>query len=1078
MRFDLTFYGAAGKNCNLNAAGGRKGEYPELNIWYLQIQMKESKNHTFPLSEIQQAYYIGRNREFELGGKSTQVTYILETKLECDGLEKALNEEIKRQPMLRAIVLNENEQMVLEEVPRYSIRYLDFAYYRSAEQERLLKEEYEKSFSQQFAPDKWPLFEWKYIHADKNYLISSFDLLIADGSSLMVLAHEIRAIYDGQESGLPELGITYRDYIEEKIQKRSEKRYTNDKAYWMNQISSIPDAPKLNYRKMRSHNVKGDEIRRLFVYLSTEEWSHFTKICARKNISQSVAVLTAYAEVLKYWSSEKSFTINMTVTERRRKEKNIIGDFTSSLLIPVTDEDTNPEHFWIHAGELRNIFGLSFRHSSFEGVQVIKELVKQKNMPLMAVMPIVFTSMLFHDKLYDNIFEVGTLIDAVSKTPQVIIDCQVEENNGRLVITWDYVEEYIDGKTVRKMQEQMKNVLLLAADEKSISRAFELPDAERHIWEDYNNTDTPIERMSLIELFERSVRKFPDRTAVSSGELTRTYRELSRLSDAKAAEMKKRGAAPGVNVAVVAHRNIETIADILAVLKTGAAYVPIAPDAGEERIRYILKNSNCVFTLDDSEERSGFSAAEPEAESETRAYGEEFEKNASNFRDTRAYIIYTSGTTGKPKGVSIANCSVANTVQDLNERLQITEDDRFIGISALTFDLSVYDIFGAFSAGAELVLVSDNKDPRELKNLIRAKKITLWNSVPSFLKLILTIMQPDETFDSVRNIMLSGDWIPLMLHGQAKKHFPSSSFYSLGGATEASIWSICYLIRSVDSGWKSIPYGYPLSNQKIYVLDKNLKLCMESVPGEICIGGVGLAIEYDHDPARTARAFIETEEFGRLYKTGDYGVLSPKGYVQIIGRMDFQLKINGYRIEAEEIEAVACRYHKNIHNAVVVPVHDNTQLCCTLETDEEIDKLDFNRFLSSYLPPYMIASEIICIKKMPLTANGKISRNQIVRLAEQRVFKKVVRPRTELENVLFDIWKKVLHRDDFGVRENFFELGGDSIKAAEAFYLLQEEGFKIEISRLFISNTIEKLAYAIEHSDNADEESVEEVGGL
>lgn len=283
--------------------------------------MKEITSDVFPLSEIQQAYYIGRNREFELGGKSTQVTYIFETELECASLENALNIEIKRQPMLRAVVLNENEQKILEDVPSYSIRYLDFSDNDTASQKEMLTEEKRASFAHQFDPASWPLFEWKYIHADKNYLMISFDLLIADGSSLMLLAHEIRMICDGKASELPDLDITYHEYIEEKRSKKSGKKYQNDKNYWLSQLESIPDAPKLNYRKMRSHNIKGDEVNRAFISLAPAEWKHFSETCEKKNISQSTGVMAAYAEVLRYWSNEKSFTINMTVTERRKKPK-------------------------------------------------------------------------------------------------------------------------------------------------------------------------------------------------------------------------------------------------------------------------------------------------------------------------------------------------------------------------------------------------------------------------------------------------------------------------------------------------------------------------------------------------------------------------------------------------------------------------------------------------------------------------------------------------------------------------------------------------------------------------------------
>lgn len=735
---------------------------------------------------------------------------------------------------------------------------------------------------------------------------------------------------------------------------------------------------------------------------------------------------------------------------------------------------------------MKKTFINSYRHSSFEGVEVIKEITRRKNMPLMAVMPIVFTSLLFKDKSYDRIFEIGRLTDAVSKTPQVIIDCQAEENSGQLIVTWDYAEEYIDRKTILKMQEQMKKILLLASDEKDISPAFALPDDDLQIWKKYNDTDVRTDKTSLIELFMHSAEKYPDRRAVSIGDLSYTYSELNELSAARAVELTKNGAVSGSNIAVTARRNMDTIVNILAVLRIGAAYVPVAADAGRERIRYIINNSGCELALDDSVIKISAHAHESEINDRTAGdvsselapvraagfhsdIGHSNTDSLKNFSGSRAYIIYTSGTTGKPKGVSIANESAANTILDMNDRLEVTEDDRFIGISSLTFDLSVYDIFGAFCAGAELVLVPDSRNPELLKKIVREKSITIWNSVPSFVKLFLMSVKQGDVFKSVRHIMMSGDWIPVQLPEQIAAHFINTDILSLGGATEASIWSIYYPVRSTDKNWKSIPYGYPLANQKIYVMDRNMKLCPVSVPGEICIGGTGLAIGYCNDPEKTSDAFVMTEEFGRLYKTGDSGVLSPEGYVRIIGRIDFQMKINGFRIEAGEIESVACRYSDKINSAVAVPLHENTQLCLALETEENVNKTEFCRFLSEYLPPYMIASQIICLKKMPLTANGKISRKDIIRQAEHRISAAAVKPETELERQIYEIWKQVLNRSDFGIRDSFFELGGDSLKAAEVYYRLEEQGIKLEISKLFMFSTIEQLAYEIEQLDYSNE---------
>lgn len=1025
---------------------------------------------TFPLSEIQKAYYIGRGESFELGGKSTQITYMFETEMKFERLEQAVNKEIHRQPMLRAVILSENEQKILENVEYYKLKKIDFSEMNADQLEQAVIKEKEISFSINFSPDKWPLFEWKYIvtGTEKNYLIISFDLLIADGSSLMTLANEVRMFYDGRGDELPHITKTYRNYIEDKENKRKRKKYLADKEYWMNKIDEIPPAPKLSYLKTRSPEIKGNIVKRAVIHLKADDW----KLCLEKseaeNISPTITVLTAYSKVLDYWSEDSNFTINMTITEHKRNNmQNVLGDYTSSLLIPVEDDLFSAECFWDSAKKLNSIFRNSYRHSSFEGVEIIKEISKQRNMVSMSAMPIVFTSLLFKNGLYDKIHQLGKLMDAISKTPQVIIDCQIEENNDSLVITWDYVEEYIDEKTITRMQEQMKTILLHSIhniDDLDIdSVAFALTPEEKNLWSKYNDTDdNSIKDKSLIEMFINSVKKHPKNIAVSDSKTSYNYAQANEISDKIAVYLRKKGVVKGECVAVIVNRETATILNILGILKIGATYVPIAPDIGEKRKNYIINNADCKVVLNGPIDFNSINIS-----------NNSFKEWNDDYSNENAYIIYTSGTTGSPKGVVITNKAVANTIQDINQRLNITDKDKIIGLSSMTFDLSVYDIFGAFNAGAELVVMNDNKDPKQIRKVLIEKKITVWNSVPSIFELFLSFVKSDEKFYDLRNVLLSGDWISLHLPEKIRKCFPKCELYSLGGATEASIWSIMYSIQGVNPDWRSIPYGYPMKNQKIYVVDIKGNLCPVSVPGEICIGGKGLAIGYQNDPKRTAQSFVTSPLLGDIYKTGDLGVMDINGYVRIIGRMDHQLKINGYRIETDEIISTALRYSNDIKNAMVIPMYNCTQLCCFLETSSKINEVEFLTYLSSQLPPYMVPTKTLCLENLPLTSNGKISRKKLEKLAEEISQVEIISPRTETEKMLYEVWKSVLEKEDISINQSFFELGGDSIKAAEVFGILEDRGCQIEIATLFRNNTIEKLAQVIDEGSVVQKEILE-----
>lgn len=1021
------------------------------------------RSEYFTLSEIQKAYYMGRNEGFELGGKSTQITYVFETELDCDKLESAINREVLRQPMLRSVVLSESKQKILDETPYYHITRIDLSGATENKKNETLENEKRKAFSKKFVPDQWPLFEWKYITTGgiKNYVIVSFDLLIADGSSLMIYANEVRMIYDGREDELPPLSRTYMDFVREKEEKRKSKKYLSDKQYWLDRMDEIHPAPELPYRKMRSPEVRGEEVYRSVMYLDEKNWADLCDSCNEHGVTPTIAVLTAYAMTLGYWSEEKNFTINMTVTERKRnKMENVVGDYTSSVLIPVDKEVAVSDDFWAGASTLGNIFRSSYRHASFEGVELIKEIARHRNMTAMSVMPIVFTSLLFKDKLYDNIYQIGKLVDAISKTPQVIIDCQIEENNNKLVVTWDYVSEYLDEKLIGRMQAQMKDILICAADDnRSYDSSLVLTDDEQALWEKYNDTDdNTIEDKNLIEMFDETVKRFPDRVAVSDGKKSCTYREADEISDRIAAYLASQGVSEGDYAAVITEREVSSVLNILGILKTGAAYIPIAPDVGVERRKYIIEHSGCKAVLD-----ADIDVSDHEAVS--------FRDRYSRYRDSCAYVIYTSGTTGEPKGVVIRHKAAANTIQDINSRLGINENDRIIGLSSMTFDLSVYDIFGAFHAGAELVMVKDNRDPRLIKRLAEEKRITVWNSVPSIFELFLSFVRDGDSFENIRCVLLSGDKINTSLPDRIKKHCPKAEVYSLGGATEASIWSIIYPIEKVDPHWKSIPYGYPMKNQKIYVTNPKGRLCSVSVTGEICIGGIGLADGYLNSPEKTAKAFVDVPKLGHIYRTGDLGVMEPDGYVRIIGRIDHQMKINGYRIEADEITSQVMRYSKDIRNTAVVPYRKKTKLCCFAETTVPLDTDKLIDHLSQYLPPYMIPSKIITIEKLPLSSNGKVSGKKLVEMAEQIEDAVRILPRTETEKMLCGIWEQVMERDSISIDQSFFELGGDSIKAAEVFGILEEKGYEVEMSVFFRNNTIEKLARAIDEKTSVTEET-------
>jgi amino acid adenylation domain-containing protein len=401
----------------------------------------------------------------------------------------------------------------------------------------------------------------------------------------------------------------------------------------------------------------------------------------------------------------------------------------------------------------------------------------------------------------------------------------------------------------------------------------------------------------------------PERPALEFGDDTITYSELDRRSNRVANFLRGRGVGRGALVGVITPRGPGAIVNVLGVVKSGAAYVPVDPDYPPARQKYILEKASCAMVLDP-------------------ALGAEIQKSwpdetvpRESKPDDLAYVIFTSGSTGHPKGVMITHAAATNTLIDLNRRFAVQPEDRILGISSMCFDLSVYDVFGSFAAGACLVLIDDIRDPKNLVRTARDRQITIWNSVPTLFQMLVGAWEAVRSPGKLRLAMLSGDWIPITLPEESFRVFPKIKLVSLGGATEASIWSIFHPIDRVEQDWKSIPYGRPLANQKFYVLDGAMEFCPVGTEGELYIGGVGLSLGYLQDPEKTNAAFLQHPRLGRIYRTGDWGRWRQDGTIEFLGRKDQQVKIRGFRVELGEIESQLLK-HPAVKQAVVLDKTD------------------------------------------------------------------------------------------------------------------------------------------------------------
>ncbi len=401
-----------------------------------------------------------------------------------------------------------------------------------------------------------------------------------------------------------------------------------------------------------------------------------------------------------------------------------------------------------------------------------------------------------------------------------------------------------------------------------------------------------------------------------------SYGELSARAAAIAAVLTRHGCGPDRPVAVVARKGWQQVAAVLGVLMSGAAYLPVDADLPEERLALLLRQGEVGVALTQSAmiDRIAWPAGVTPLAVDAIEPGAARPAPATGPDTDLAYVIFTSGSTGTPKGVMIEHRAAQNTVADINARFGIGPKDRVLGLSSLSFDLSVWDIFGILGAGGTLVLPDPDRlrDPAHWAALARRHQVTVWNSVPALMVMLLALAEtePGAWPRTLRLALLSGDWVPVGLPDRLRAQDPRLEAVSLGGATEAAIWSIAYPIGRVDPSWRSIPYGRPLANQRFHVLGGDGADLPDHVPGELHIAGVGLARGYWRDAAQSAAAFIDHPRSGeRLYRTGDYGRWLPDGTIEFLGRRDAQVKVNGFRIELGEIEA-ALRQHPAVAEAV------------------------------------------------------------------------------------------------------------------------------------------------------------------
>lgn len=598
----------------------------------------------------------------------------------------------------------------------------------------------------------------------------------------------------------------------------------------------------------------------------------------------------------------------------------------------------------------------------------------------------------------------------------------------------------------------------------------------------FNDTITPYSKYKTLHiLFEEQVLISPDHVALRLGSKLLTYKELNARSNQLARKIMESGMQPGDNIGLLTGRNFEMIIGMYAILKAGGAYVPVDPDYPIERQQYILSNSAVGLLLTDAVHP--VNVVMPDLKSliiSNLSIADYSPDNLNLSIDSKqlAYTIYTSGSTGKPKGVMIEHHAAINLIQWVNKRFDVGSNDRLLFITSMCFDLSVYDIFGILSTGGSLVIAEQLQvnDFNQLLHMLQHYQITFWNSVPSTLDYLVRELEStnnDYKQHDLRLVFLSGDWIPLSLPDRIKQFFPAASVISLGGATEATVWSNYFPIEKIEVNWNSIPYGRPIANNFFYILNEQLQPVSIGDIGELFIGGVGVARGYANNAEKTTASFLKDpfnkNAGGLMYRTGDQGRMLPGMNMEFLGRKDDQVKIHGFRVELGEIEHLL-NQSPDLKGAVVLAKKNRTgqkDLICFVVPVKKFDKHTIIDYLKLRLPDYMIPAIWLEMQNLPLNINGKIDRKALLDMEiPEEVSSSHKQAVTPLEKTMVTIWEDIFSRENIGIEDDFFELGGHSLMALHIMSQFERQtGTKLPAERLFKNPTILSLLASITDQD-------------
>jgi len=995
--------------------------------------------------------------------------------LHIAALEQSLNEVLRRHEALRTnfATMDERPAQVIAPALTVTLSVIDLQALPEVEQfpeaRRLATEEAQRPF--ELANSSLLRITLLRLGEEEHVLLVIMHHIVSDGWSIGIFIRELATLYEAflsdQPSPLPALPIQYADFAHWQRQWLQGEVLETQLNYWQQQLAGVP--PLLEFPTDRPRppvqTFRG----------STEHFQINPDLTRRlKDLSQQsgttlfMTLLAAYVTLLSRYSGQEDIVVGSPIANRTRTEiESIIGFFVNTLVLR-THLQGNPT-FQELLSRVRQVALDAYAHQDVPFELLVEALQPERNLSYTPLFQVVFVLQNAPTGRLELPGLSITPLEIPSVTAKFDLTLSMTETEQGLTGELEYNTDLFDAARITRIAGHFQTLLeaVVANPQQLVSELFLLTEAERHqLLVEWNDTfaDYP-QNKCIHHLFEAQVERTPDGVAVVFEDKQLTYCELNRRANQLAHYLQALGIEPEVLVGLCVERSLEMVVGLLGILKAGAAYVPLDPAYPKERLTFMLEDSQVPVLLTEEKLVAGLLEQKARVVCLDRDWGVIAQKSEENpvsgvKCQNLAYVIYTSGSTGKPKGVLVAHQGLCNLASAQIRCFDVELSSRVLQFASFSFDASIWEVVMALCSGAMLCLgTKDSLLPgTALMQLLYEQAITHVTLPPSALAAL-----PTEELPALRTIIVAGEACSTDLVAQWST---GRRFFNAYGPTESTV---CATVAECTDSSRKPSIGRPIANTQIYILDRNLQPVPIGVPGELHIGGVGLACGYLNRPKLTEEKFIPNpfsdEPGARLYKTGDKACYLPDGNIEFIDRLDHQVKIRGFRIELREIEA-ALALHLNVLQTVVIAQEDkagNKRLVTYVVPNQGQvpTSSELRRFLKQKLPDYMVPATFVMLEALPLTPNGKVDRRLLPApdSSQRSLEKNFVAPRTPTEEVIAAIWVDILGLKQVGIHDNFFELGGHSLLATQVISHLRK-AFQVELTlrTLFERSTTAELA--------------------